>query len=183
DGCNLGFIPVSPRYSVGQQCVNTVEEPAKISNCSEHVMIPWCFAFLTAEVDGGLTTVHRGCRSRKTMMHHISKDQHTKFKITQIGWIPSVLLVCLHVVILHGAWTIRMALKQCALIFYSRYEDEVEKKGRLCCCRGNHKCNERFMWGDDSISEKELAEKMIRKRATALLLVVLPRVWPLLVFC
>lgn len=29
------------------------------------------------EVDAGLTSVQRGCRSRKTLVHHISKDQHT----------------------------------------------------------------------------------------------------------
>ncbi|VDO50270.1 unnamed protein product [Haemonchus placei] len=39
----------------------------------------------------------------------------------------------------------------CLDFFYE--EDEVEKKGKLCCCRGQHKCNEKFLWGDESISE------------------------------
>ncbi|KAK6048465.1 hypothetical protein COOONC_14030, partial [Cooperia oncophora] len=63
-----------------QQCVNSIEEPGEDLKLFRSCDDPWCFAFLTAEADGGLTTVHRGCRSRKTMMHHISKDQDAKFK-------------------------------------------------------------------------------------------------------
>uniref|UniRef100_A0A183FIN0 PNPLA domain-containing protein n=1 Tax=Heligmosomoides polygyrus TaxID=6339 RepID=A0A183FIN0_HELPZ len=36
----------------------------------------------------------------------------------------------------------------------------------LCCCRGNHKCNERFMWSDESVTSEQLAT-IIRKRDAA----------------
>uniref|UniRef100_A0A7I5E5D7 Activin_recp domain-containing protein n=1 Tax=Haemonchus contortus TaxID=6289 RepID=A0A7I5E5D7_HAECO len=164
DGCNLGFIAVAPKYSVGQQCVNTIEEPGEDLKLFRACDDPWCFAFLTADVDGGLTTAHRGCRSRKTMMHHISKDQDKKFN-NNTKWMETERFVglpsCSDI-----TWDVEYSngtQSMCLDFFYE--EDEVEKKGKLCCCRGQHKCNEKFLWGDESISEEELAEKMVRKRS------------------
>ncbi|ETN69624.1 hypothetical protein NECAME_05206 [Necator americanus] len=64
DGCNLGFISIAPKYAVGQ------------------------------EIDVGLTSVQRGCRSRKTLVHHIAKDQYTKFK-NNTNWMDTERLVSL----------------------------------------------------------------------------------------
>ncbi|KJH41771.1 hypothetical protein DICVIV_12244 [Dictyocaulus viviparus] len=119
DGCNLGFIAMDPKYAVGQKCTNTIEEPGEDLKIFKDCDDPWCFAYLQAEIDDGLTTAYRGCRSRKTLIYQIAKDQHE--------------------------------------------EEEVKNKGRLCCCRGGHKCNERFTWTEESVSMEELTE-IIRKR-------------------
>ncbi|RCN45143.1 hypothetical protein ANCCAN_08830 [Ancylostoma caninum] len=164
DGCNLGFISIQPKYAVGQQCVNTIEEPNEDLKIFKACEDPWCFAYLTAEVEVGLTSVQRGCRSRKTLVHHISKDQHTKYK-NNTNWIDTERLVNLPTCadITWGAEWINGTQSMCLDFNYE--EDEVEKKGRLCCCRGGHKCNERFMWGDEGITQEELKE-ILRKRDT-----------------
>ncbi|VDO62947.1 unnamed protein product [Heligmosomoides polygyrus] len=88
DGCNLGFIAIPPKYAVGQQCVNSIEDPNDDLKLFKACEDPWCFAYLTAEAEGGITTVSRGCRSRKTLMHHIAKDQHKKFK-NNTNWLDT----------------------------------------------------------------------------------------------
>ncbi|VDM53687.1 unnamed protein product [Angiostrongylus costaricensis] len=118
DGCNLGFIPITPKYIVGQQCTNTVEKPNEDLKIFKACDDPWCFAFLSAvsglflnsdlvlityrcgtnihvnvqDISGGLTTVQRGCRSRKTLMHHISKDEHEKHN-NNTKWLETERLV------------------------------------------------------------------------------------------
>ncbi|EPB67545.1 hypothetical protein ANCCEY_13366 [Ancylostoma ceylanicum] len=158
DGCNLGFISIAPKYAVGQQCVNTIEEPNEDLKIFKPCEDPWCFAYLTSEVEAGLTSVQRGCRSRKTLVHHISKDQHTKFK-NNTNWMDTERLVNLPTCadITWGAEWINGTQSMCLDFNYE--EDEIEKKGRLCCCRGGHKCNERFMWGDEGITKISFHER------------------------
>lgn len=165
DGCNLGFIAIPPKYAVGQQCVNSIEDPNDDLKLFKACEDPWCFAYLTAEAEGGITTVSRGCRSRKTLMHHIAKDQHKKFK-NNTNWLDTERLAELPTCsdITWDAEYINGTQAMCLDFNYE--EDEVAKKGRLCCCRGNHKCNERFMWSDESVTSEQLAT-IIRKRDAA----------------
>ncbi|KAK6725613.1 hypothetical protein RB195_004119 [Necator americanus] len=115
-----------------------------------------------AEIDVGLTSVQRGCRSRKTLVHHIAKDQYTKFK-NNTNWMDTERLVSLPTCadITWGAEWINGTQSMC--LDFNFEEDDVEKKGRLCCCRGNHKCNDRFMWGDEGITKEELSEILQRR--------------------
>uniref|UniRef100_A0A1I7WS09 Activin_recp domain-containing protein n=1 Tax=Heterorhabditis bacteriophora TaxID=37862 RepID=A0A1I7WS09_HETBA len=161
DGCNLGFIPISPKYAAGQSCTNQMEEPNDIKMykpCDD----PWCFAFLSADAEGGLTTVHRGCHSRKTVMHHIYKDQHKKFN-NNTKWQETEILVaqptCADI-----TWEAEyLNGTQSMCLDFSFEEDGVDRKGRLCCCRGINKCNERIMWNDEAINKEELAGVILRR--------------------
>uniref|UniRef100_A0A0N4XT48 Thyroglobulin type-1 domain-containing protein n=1 Tax=Nippostrongylus brasiliensis TaxID=27835 RepID=A0A0N4XT48_NIPBR len=95
DGCNLGFIPTPPKYAVGQQCVNSLEEPGedlKLFKSCDDPCSGQLAQILQESEPGSPTTVQRGCRSRKTLMHHISKDQHTKFK-NNTNWMDTERLV------------------------------------------------------------------------------------------
>ncbi|CAJ0595635.1 unnamed protein product [Cylicocyclus nassatus] len=155
DGCNLGFISLPPKYASGQQCANTIEEPNEDLKIFKACEDPWCYAYLTAASEGehmGLTSAARGCRSRKTLMHHIAKDQYTKYK-NNTSWMDTDRLVTLPTCddITYDAEWNNGTQAMCLDFMYE--EEGVKRKGRLCCCRGEHKCNERFMWGDESITE------------------------------
>ncbi|CAL2028539.1 unnamed protein product [Caenorhabditis brenneri] len=176
DGCNLGFISVPPKYAHGQQCVNSMEIPNEDIRLFKPCDDPYCYSVLTAEEDGGPTTVTRGCHSRKMVMHHMSKNEddkfqnNTKWKETkQIADMPSCSEILKDQPKMNGTTSLCIDFT-----FDQEPEDgeEVEEpirmKGRFCCCEGTNKCNEQAMWADEGISLAELLEEIEnRKSATS----------------
>ncbi|CAB51468.1 Protein mtd-1 [Caenorhabditis elegans] len=168
DGCNLGFIGVQPKYAHGQQCTNSMEVPNEDIRQFRPCDDPFCYSVLTAEDDGGPTTVTRGCHSRKMVMHHMSKNEddkyqnNTKWRETkQIAEMPS----CAE--ILKDQPKVNGTTSMCVDFTYDQeaedgeeVDEPIKMKGRLCCCAGSNKCNEHAMWADEGISLTEMLEEI-----------------------
>ncbi|CAI4225324.1 unnamed protein product [Auanema sp. JU1783] len=157
DGCNLGFIPVSPKYASGQSCYNSVEEPNEDARLFKPCDDPWCFAFLSADAEGGLTTVQRGCHSRKLVLHHMSLEEDKKHH-NNSRWRDTEALAsqptCEDIAM--DASTVNGTQSLC--LDFQFDQDGTPRKGRLCCCRGSSKCNEKFLWADAGITKDELIQ-------------------------
>ncbi|ULU14320.1 hypothetical protein L3Y34_016682 [Caenorhabditis briggsae] len=175
DGCNLGFIGVPPKYAHGQQCVNSMEVPNEDPRLFRPCDDPYCYSLLTAEEDGGPTTVTRGCHSRKMVMHFMSKNEddqfqnNTKWRETKrMAEMPSCSEILKDQPKVNGTRSlcIDYTFDQDPEEGEDAAEEPIRMKGRLCCCDGTNKCNEQAMWADEGISLDELKEE-IEKRKVA----------------
>ncbi|PAV67163.1 hypothetical protein WR25_25012 [Diploscapter pachys] len=148
-----------PKYAHGQTCAHSTEEPNEELKLYKPCDDPYCYSFLTAEAHGGLTTVYRGCYSRKIVMHNIYKDMDNKFH-NNTKWKETDNLAsrptCAQ--ILSAAEETNGTTSMCLDFTYKADDLEsengkVEMRGRLCCCKGLNKCNEKNMWSDQGISQ------------------------------
>ncbi|CAP36959.2 Protein CBR-MTD-1 [Caenorhabditis briggsae] len=136
---------------------------------------PYCYSLLTAEEDGGPTTVTRGCHSRKMVMHFMSKNEddqfqnNTKWRETKrMAEMPSCSEILKDQPKVNGTRSlcIDYTFDQDPEEGEDATEEPIRMKGRLCCCDGTNKCNEQAMWADEGISLDELKEE-IEKRKVA----------------
>uniref|UniRef100_A0A1I7UIC3 Serine/threonine-protein phosphatase n=1 Tax=Caenorhabditis tropicalis TaxID=1561998 RepID=A0A1I7UIC3_9PELO len=142
----------------------------KMSNSSDD---PYCYSILTAEEDGGPTTVTRGCYARKMVMHHMSKNEDDKFQnntkwreTKRIAEMPS----CSE--ILKDQERINGTISLCIDFTFDQdpedgeeVDEPIRMKSRLCCCEGTNKCNEEAMWADYGIPLTELLETIESRKA------------------
>ena len=70
-----------PKHAFSQACYNAVEEPGEELKLFKACDDPWCYAYLHTDAEGGLTTVVRGCHSRKMVTHHLflNEDKASDF--------------------------------------------------------------------------------------------------------
>ncbi|CAD6199105.1 unnamed protein product [Caenorhabditis auriculariae] len=148
--------------------MNTLEEPGEELKTFRPCDDPYCYAILSAEAEGGLTTVSRGCHSRKLVMHHMFFAEDQKFH-NNSRWKETEVLAkqptCAD--LLWDEPADNSTTSMCLDYSYTQdAEDEDEPtmfKGRLCCCKGGHRCNEEFMWSDPAITMDELTKKLTRR--------------------
>ncbi|CAJ0947534.1 unnamed protein product, partial [Mesorhabditis belari] len=136
DGCSIEFMKQVKKGNV-QKCYHARESASGMLRTFRECEDPWCYTLFTYNLDGTLK-MEFGCQSRTMVKHDVFQRQNKKYR-NNTWWLNSETQYrqprCSEITV--GLDETKKAM-MCYLFEYKG------KHGRLCCCRGEDRCNQDF---------------------------------------